>query len=71
MSADLSYRHHEEPRLSIYDSDDDTLPIPLKYVDVMRQTQKSTNDVSENTFSDFRTEANVTLSEEWTGTTRF
>ena len=48
--------------------DHETFPIPLKYVDVMRQTQTSINNVS----IDLWTEAKgVTLSEEWTGTTGF
>ena len=47
-------------------------PIPLKYVDVMRQTQTSFNNVSQNIIIDFWTEAKgVTLFEEWTGITRF
>ena len=30
---------HEEVRLKLYDSDNGTFPIPLKYIDVMRQIQ--------------------------------
>ena len=51
---------------------DESFPIPLKYVDVMRQRQKSTNNVSEHATNEITTEAKgVNLSEEWTGTTRF
>ena len=66
------YQHHEEPRLKLYDPENETCPIPLKYVGVTRQTQTSTNSVPVNIISDLWTEAKgVTLSEEWTGTTRF
>ena len=55
-----------------YDPDHKIFPIPLKYVDVMRQTQTSVNNVSENIINDLRTEAKgVNLSEERTGTARF
>ena len=49
------------------------LPIPLKYVNVMRQTQTSVNNVSsENIINDLWTKAKgVTLSEEWTETAIF
>ena len=47
MSGEFIYRHHEELRLKRYDSDIQTFLIPLKYVDVMRQTQ--TNIKSRNT----------------------
>ena len=66
------YRHHEELRLKFYDSDNETFPIPLKYVDVMRETQNNINNVSEHLINDLWTEAKrVTLAEEWTGTTKF
>ena len=45
-------RHHEEPRLKYYDPLTETFPIPLRYVDVMRQTQTSINKVSEQIIND-------------------
>ena len=72
MSGECTDRYHEEPRLKFYDSDDETFPIPLKYVDVMRQTQLCLNNVSENIINDLWTEATgVNIPEEWTGTARF
>ena len=66
------YWHHEEPCLKLYDPDNETFPIPLKYVGVMRQTQTSINNVSEQIINDIWTEAKgVDLSEEWAGTARF
>ena len=41
------YRHHEVLRLELYDPDE-AFPIPLKYIDVMIQTQTSINYVSEH-----------------------
>ena len=52
MSGEFIYRHHEEPRLMLYDSDNETFPIALKYVGVMRQTQKSIINVPEHIFND-------------------
>ena len=48
MSGEFIYRHHEEHRLKLYDPDNETFPIPLKYVDVMRQTQTSIKRCSLN-----------------------
>ena len=41
MIGEFFYRHHEELRLKLYDTENDTFPIPLKYVDRVRQTQTS------------------------------
>ena len=57
---------------SSYDTDNETLPIPLKYVNVMKQIQTSFNNVSENMINDLWTETKgVNLSEEWTGIAGF
>ena len=66
------YRHHEELRLKLCDTDNETFPIPVKYADVKRQTQTSIKNVCENIINELWTEGKgVTLSEEWTGTTSF
>ena len=66
MSGEFVYRHHEQPRLKFYNPDHESLQIPLKYVDVMRQIQTSINKVSEHIIKDLGTEAKgVTLSEDW------
>ena len=72
MSGDSIYRHHEEPRLELYTSDNEALPVPLKYVAVMRRTRSTIDDVSENVIHDMWTEAkDVNLSEDSTGTFKF
>ena len=50
----------------------ETFQIPLNYVDVVRKTQTSIYNVSEQIVNGLWTEAKgVNLSEEWTGSTRF
>ena len=39
--------HHEGHRLKLYDSEDETIPIPLKFVDVMRQMKTNINHVAD------------------------
>ena len=66
MSGEFIYRRHENHRLKLYDPGNETFPIPLKYVDAMRQTQTSIQRCS------YGPERRVSISsEEWTGTTRF
>ena len=39
MSGSFIYRHHVEPRVKLYSPREESLPIPLKYIDVSRTTQ--------------------------------
>ena len=65
------YHHRETHRSILNVSNEDTFPIPLKYIDVMRQTKTNIDSVSQHTRNDQWTEAeDVTLSEDWPGTTR-
>ena len=47
MCGDSIYRHHNELLLQFYDQNNETFPIPLKDVDVVRQTHTSISKVSE------------------------
>ena len=38
MSGNFIYRHHVEPRVKLYSPREESLPIPLKYIDVSRTT---------------------------------
>ena len=38
MSGSFIYRHHVEPRVKLYSPREESLPIPLKYIDVTRTT---------------------------------
>ena len=72
MSGEFIYQHHDEPRIGLYEPEEETFPVPLKYTDVVRQTKIDDDSASENTINDFWTEAkDVNLSQEWTGMIRF
>ena len=72
MRGDSIYRHREEPRLELCTPENEALPIPLKYVAVMRRTRSTVDNVSENVIHDIWPEAeDVNLSEDWTRTARF
>ena len=55
MSGDFMYRHHEDPRVTLYEPDDKTFPVPLKHIDVMRQAETLIDYVPENTTNDIWT----------------
>ena len=38
MSGSFKYRHHVEPRVALYSPREESFPIPLKYIDVIRTT---------------------------------
>ena len=83
MQGDMLIRHHRRPRLSLFVPDDQNLPIPLKYVDVTRQTDTSLESPCEKVIRDYWNVAtqnpaggdpmqeNRQLSEPWTGRTIF
>ena len=55
------YRNHEELRAKLYVPDDDTFPIPLKYVKVTRHTKIHINNLSKCTVKDLRFQKNKSL----------
>ena len=83
MQGDMLIRHHRQQRLSLFVPDDQNLPIPLKYIDVTRQTETSLESPSEKFITDYWNvttdnpaggdpmRANRHLSEPWTGRTIF
>ena len=40
MSGSFIFRHHVEPRVKLYSPREESFPIPLKYIDVSRTTQR-------------------------------
>ena len=71
-SGDFIYPPHDEPRTILYDPDQETFPIPWKYVDVVRLSKTDMDNVSDNPIDDLCTEAkDVNHSVVWTGTTKF
>ena len=72
MSRDFIDRDHEVHRSTLYLSTEETVPILINYVDVMRQMRTSVDNASEHTFNDYwNEESDVALSDERIGTTRF
>ena len=82
MQGDLLIRHHRQLRSEMFVPTDDNTPIPVKYLDVMRQTKTSLESPSEKIISDYWTVPTVNqtgdsepadreLSEPWTGQTVF
>ena len=83
MQGDMLIRHHRHQRLQLFVPDDQNLPIPLKYIDVTRQTETSLDSPSEKFIQDYWNvprdnpaggdpmQADRQLSEPWTGRTIF
>ena len=55
------YRNREELLAKLYVPDDDTLPIPLKYVKVTRHTKTHINNLSKMYSEDLRFQKNKSL----------
>ena len=53
LQGDMLIRHHRRQRLSLFVPDDQNLPIPLKYIDVTRQTETSLESPSEKFINDY------------------
>ena len=72
IKGDFMYRHHVEQRVKLYMPREESFPIPLKYVDVTRNTHTS-SDVSLEKHMDvyWNVEGDRELSDTWTGFTRF
>ena len=48
IQADFIYRHHIEPRVQLYVPREESFPIPLKYIDVIRSTHTDLDVAQEN-----------------------
>ena len=73
LSAHVLVRHHRTPRTKLYTPTDAECPIPLRYVDVMRQTSTDLDDWRERLVQDHwpLDDAGRELSAAWTGKTIF
>ena len=49
MSGDNINRHHADLRIALYAGDEKTFPVPLKYIDVTKQTKIDIDSVSKST----------------------
>ena len=48
ISGQLIYRHHVEPWVKLYVPTENSFPIPLKYIDDIRTTDRNSDVTSEN-----------------------
>ena len=69
MSGSFIYRHHVEPRVKHYSPTEESVPIPLKYIDVSRTNL----DVKKERRNDdnWNIDGSRDLSDSWTGFTQF
>ena len=72
MSGNFIYRHHVEPRVKLCSPREESLPIPLKYIDVSRTTHTNLDVKQEKRIDDYWNIAGSRdLSDYWTGFTQF
>ena len=72
MSGNFIYRHHVEPRVKLCSPREESLPIPLKYIDVSRTTHTNLDVKQEKRIDDYWNIAGPRdLSDYWTGFTQF
>ena len=65
-------RHHNESRVQLYVSKEETFPIPLKYIDVTRSTHTDLDVLQEKRIDDYwHVDENRNLSNSWRGFTKF
>ena len=66
------HRHHNEPRVQLYVPKAETVPIPLKYIDVTKFTHTDLDVLQEKRINDFwNVDSGKHLSNSWTGFTQF
>ena len=53
MSENFIYRHHVEPRVKLYSPREESIPIPLQYLDVTRTTHTNLDVKQEKRIDDF------------------
>ena len=71
MSGNFIYRHHVEPRVKLYSPREESFPIPLKYIDVSRNTHTNLGVMQESRIDDYwNIDGSRDLSDSWTGFTQ-
>ena len=72
ITGDFIYRHQVEPRVKLYMPKEESFPVPLKYVDVTKNTHTSSDVPLEKNMDDYwNVEGDRELSDTCTGFTRF
>ena len=72
IKGDFIYRHHVEPRVKLDMPREESLSIPLKYIDATRNTHTSLDVMSQKSIDEkWNVDGERELSGAWTGFTRF
>ena len=72
ITGDFIYRHHVVPRVNLYVPQEESFPIPLKYIDVTRTTHTSLDVLIEKHIEGYSNlDGEKEVSDGWTGFTRF
>ena len=72
FQGDFIYRHHVEPRVQLYVPKEESFPIPLKYIDVIRSTHTDLDVAQEKRIDDhWNVDGKRNLSDSCTNFTRF
>ena len=72
IKGDFVYRHQLEPRVQFYVPKEESFPIPLKYIDVIRSTHTDLDVAQEKRIDDYwNVDGDRNLSDSWTSFTRF
>ena len=72
MSGNFIFRHHVDPRVKLYSPTKESIPIPLKYIDVSRTTQTKLDFKQEKRIDYYWSiDGSRDLSDSWTGFTQF
>ena len=72
MSGNFIYRHHVEPRVKLYSPREESVPVPLKYIDVTRTTHTNLDVKQEKRIDDYSNiDGSRDLSDPWTSFTQF
>ena len=71
MSGNFIYRHHVEPRVTLYSPREESFPFPLKYIDVSLTTHTNLDVKQEKRIDDYwNIDGSRDLSDRWTGFTQ-
>ena len=72
MPGNFTYRHHVEPRVTLYLPREESFTIPLTYIDVSRTTHTNLGVNQERRIDDYwNIDGSRDLSDTWTGFTQF
>ena len=72
MPGNFIYRHHVKPRVKLFSRREESLPIPLKKIDVSRTTRTNLDVKQERRIDDYWiVDGSRNLSDSWTGFTQF